>query len=194
MSCDSFRDASLWNSRTTDNQRNVDVRLITTFFSGLQPVLANMVSVVSRVEDVGIVQQAVLFELVDQSINKLVNSLERTKTTSVVLIVVFHILITQLRLATNPVSAGRLVRVEILRARHLGVGEKLLVSLGSLWNTGPELVVGNGNVIVRSLYRKKDARVHVAVWGDGSYGQEERLASFNSIIEKFICLLSNEVG
>lgn len=55
MCCDCFGDASLWHTGTTDDERDVDILLVATLFSGLEAVLTDVIAVIGRVKDVSVV-------------------------------------------------------------------------------------------------------------------------------------------
>lgn len=72
---DNLGDLALRDARPTHEQGDVDVFFKAALFAWLQTVLANVVAVVGGVEDVGVAEQAVLLQTLNDAGNQLVDRL-----------------------------------------------------------------------------------------------------------------------
>ena len=50
---------SAWDTRTTDDKRDMDIFFDAAFFSGLKPVLADVVAIIGRIYYVGVVENTI---------------------------------------------------------------------------------------------------------------------------------------
>ena len=99
-------DFAFRNSRTADDEGNVDVFFEAAFLPRLESVLADMVAVVGRVDDVGVVQDAVFVEAGYDTVNNLVHGLEGTQAVTVKVIVELDVGLILAREGVNPADTA----------------------------------------------------------------------------------------
>lgn len=97
-------DFAFRNSRTADDEGNVDVFFEAAFLARLESVLADMVAVVGRVDDVGVIQDAVFVEAGYDTVNNLVHGLEGTQAVTVEVVVELDVGLVLAREGVNPVD------------------------------------------------------------------------------------------
>src|SRR5687768_15770655 len=100
-----FSDLALPNSRSSNNQGNINVCLKTTFFAWLKAMLTDMVAVVCGVEYERVVEESMLLQSVNEAIYKLVHCLECLQSSPVMAVVVLNVIITEFGLLSYPVCA-----------------------------------------------------------------------------------------
>ena len=145
-------------------------------------MLTNMISIVSGVDNERIIEDAMFPEATDESINKLIHRLKSSQPTPIEVIIVVDVFLGLLWKCSNPVGAGRLVRVEVVCSRHLHVVKKMLVPFcGDGWGEC-ELAVFKGTF-----------DVDIAMWCDRGHTQKERLAMADSIVQKSIRLFGKNI-
>jgi hypothetical protein len=81
------------DTRSPNHQWNVDIFLEALLLSALQSVLAQMVSIVRGVDDIGPAQDAFLIKLLDETFYHDVYRLQRSLPVTVVLIQEIHVLL-----------------------------------------------------------------------------------------------------
>jgi hypothetical protein len=99
-------DFTFRNSRTADDEGNVDVFFEAAFLPRLESVLADMVAVVGRVDDVGVIQDAVFVKAGYDTVNNLVHGLKGTQAVTVKVVVELDIGLVLAREGVNPVDTA----------------------------------------------------------------------------------------
>lgn len=125
----SARDSLCWDARASDNEGHVDVCLEAACFAGVQSVLANVVAVVGRVKDEGVVQHASLLEAGNDGFDNVVDGLQGLQTQPLVLVVVVNDGVVELGELRHPADAAGGIGVEVGRPGDLVLGEEALVPL-----------------------------------------------------------------
>lgn len=83
------------------------------FLARLQSVLANVVAVIGRVEDIGFVENAVLGEPADHAVDDLVDCLQSAETIAVEFVVEVDVGLVLFRKAADPGDSMRLYSVPL---------------------------------------------------------------------------------
>lgn len=130
----------------------------------------------------------------NETFSQLIHGLESLKTPPVMTIIKLDHLIGEFRLASDPVSPRRLVRVEVFRPRDLGVREEMLMSPCGFGEVHTEEVVRDWYVVVWTLDRVEDRAVDVAVWCDRRNTEEEWFAGCDGIVEEAVGFAGYQVG
>lgn len=100
------------NTRTSNEQRHLDIFFISASFSRRQSVLANVEAIVRCVDNVCVVTLTTLLETPDKRIHQLVNCLKNAQTGPIKVVIVFDDRSVLLRQFPDPVrSAG--LRVDL---------------------------------------------------------------------------------
>lgn len=87
MRSDGIGYESFGHARTAHNERNVNVFLETAFLSGLETMLTDVITVVARVENVSVVNDASLVEARNYTLNDIVDCLQSAETVSIEMII-----------------------------------------------------------------------------------------------------------
>lgn len=130
----------------------------------------------------------------NKTLNKFIHCLESLKTTPVMAIIKLDHLIREFRLTSDPVSPGRLIRVEVFRPRDLGVWEEMLMSLCGFGKIHTKEVVRDWHVIVWPFDGVEDRAVNIAVWCDGRNAEEEWFTGCDGVVEEAVGLAGYQVG
>lgn len=125
---------------------------ISTVLARLHPVLAEMVPIVCRIENVGIVQLTRLLELLNQIPNHIVNSLQSTHTAALELVNIVNDSLIQLRDPLNPANSAINLFVKALIPRHLEMLEHIGMARRILRLTEP---VGIACRIMRAISMRR---------------------------------------
>ena len=83
--------ASFGNPWTTDNQRNINIFFITALFAWWQTVLSNVIAIVTSVEYICVVNDTLLLQSLDNSINQFIDRLKSPKSGAVKVIVIIDL-------------------------------------------------------------------------------------------------------
>jgi hypothetical protein len=82
---------------TAHNQWDIDIFFVSTFLAGLQTVLADVISVIAGVEDIGILKDTMLNQSGDDTINNLIDGLKGSQTITVKAIIEVNVRLVLLR-------------------------------------------------------------------------------------------------
>ena len=75
----------------TDDKRHVDVLLVAAYLPRLHSVLANVVGVVAGIDEIRILEDAIVLKTSDESVDQFVDCLQRAQTLTVEVVVVVYI-------------------------------------------------------------------------------------------------------
>jgi hypothetical protein len=96
------------DTRSPDYKGDMDIFLKSTFLAGVETVLGDVVAVISRVDDIRIIEDAVFLKLYHNAVNKLVHCLESLKTGTVEFIVILDDSRVKLWKSLDPRGTARL--------------------------------------------------------------------------------------
>ena len=153
-------------------------------------MLANMVAVIRRVENVRLLPHSQFAERVVESLNHLVDALQSAQAGAVPGVVVSDVGGVLAREVGDPGAGGGVGsgRVESGVPRDLGVGEKVGVSCGGDWGG---LHSGGAGVVAVDVFVYD---VDVAVRGDGGDGEHEGRACADGVVEEAVGFGGEDVG
>ena len=126
MRSDLIRGDSLWDVGSTNDQGHVDIFFVSTFLPGWQPVLANMIPVIARIDDISVIQYAVLFKKAEDVINKLVDCLKCPKAGTIELVVILNLYTRLLGQLADPADSAGLDICELMRSDSNGMSSPCL--------------------------------------------------------------------
>ena len=169
---------ALGDAGPADDEGHADVGLEAAHLARVQAVLADVEAVVRGVEDVGVVEQALVLEALDHLADELVDGHEGAQAQPLVLVVVLENGGVELGQVGDPVDAAGLVRVEVLRARDLVVLEEVAVACGRL-----------GRPVGRGVLGQEAVRRH------GGQRHEEGLVRLRrGVVDELLRVLGDDVG
>jgi len=91
-----------FHTGSSDNQRDVDVFLESTFLSRIETVLRDVVAVVGGVDNICVIQHLGFLEVIYQSCDKLINSLESLETATIESVIVLNHCVVELSEVFDP--------------------------------------------------------------------------------------------
>jgi hypothetical protein len=176
---------SLGHAGSPNDERDVDVLFETALFAWLKSMLANVISIVAREDEVCVFQNPVLLQARDYFVDNLIHTLEDAESISVEMVVGIDVFLALSLQTSDPIRARRLLRVEVLRARDLDVLEQAFVSSS-----------GNGrrktsNNVLYGAFQVSDIDIAMRRhWGNG---KEERFVGLYRIFQEAIGFLGKHI-
>jgi hypothetical protein len=104
VGCYELGDLTPRHTRAAHYERHVDILLVSALLTGREAVVRDVIAIVGGVKDVGIIQNARLLKLLDDAVDKLIDSLQGAEAAAVVLVVVSNLLVCEAGLAADPVG------------------------------------------------------------------------------------------
>lgn len=114
VACHGITDYTFGNSWSTNKKRDINIFLKPALLSRWKAMLADVESVVTSVDDVGVIHDVERLELFDNLVNHFINSLQRLQTKAKEIIAVVNISLVQSRALCYPIDTTRLVLMSAL--------------------------------------------------------------------------------
>jgi hypothetical protein len=114
VACHDIADYTFGNSWSTNKKRDIDIFLKPTLLSRWKAMLADVIAVITSVDDVGVIHDVERLELFDNLVNHFINSLQRLQTKAKEIIAIVDISLVQSRVQCYPADTTRLVFMSAL--------------------------------------------------------------------------------
>jgi len=110
----------LRDSWSTDDEWNIDIFFECTLFAWLHAVMANVVSIVAGIENIGLVEYSIGFQTLHNAFDYLVNSLKSPKTIAEKMVIVRDVLFALTWQILNPRHSRCLVEMKLASCATVG--------------------------------------------------------------------------
>lgn len=128
VSCDGVGFLALGDSWAADDEGDVGIFLVGGLLAGIHAVGTQVVAVIGRVDNVGVVKLVVVFEAFDDPLDQLVGRLEGLQARAVFGVQGRDLRLGQTREGADPGGLIVMLGVEVWMTRDLGVFKQVLVS------------------------------------------------------------------
>lgn len=155
----------------------MDVCVEAALLSGVHTVLTDVVPIVSSVEDIGVVQLPGMLQHLDHGLDHFVNRLQRTQTSSLVLVIVLNHRVIQQWQILDPAYSSLDFGIEVGIAGNLVVLEEMAKSL----------------VVLRHVRVERWCKVDCSMRSNRRVHQEEWLLVCEGFLEETIRFLRRDI-
>lgn len=167
MGCDGVGFLVLCDSGAADDEGDVCVFLIGGLLAGVHTMGSQMVAVIGGVDNVSVVELAVVFEAFDDSLDELVGCLEGLETGAVFGVEGRNLSVGQARESTDPGRFIVFLWVEVWMTRDLDVFKEVLMSFGGDWGCENSSISVQPDLVMRGRRRDDKQEWLSLVLGQG---------------------------